>query len=149
MAQYTTREEVREILRQTDATTGTAADLEDDKLDLAITDASAEVDGYLSARYTVPFTPTYPPLVVSITRAIAAYLADLNYRQNVDYDTPLDPVYLRYQRAKDTLEKLSDGRMQLPDVDDGEPPTAEGLYINPYSGTMFTMDDFYLTTEGG
>jgi phage gp36-like protein len=150
---YATVADVREVLVRDDSDTeGNAASLPDPKIEGAIEQAAAEVDGWLSGRYgsNLPFT-VVPMMVKSLTVDIAAYLADLTYRQASDFSSELDPVYLRYQRAKTTLEKLADGTVSLPDVDedgDGDPDTppidAAAFAVNAYTGSLFMPGDFDL-----
>lgn len=133
---------------------GTGADAFDEALLVyQITAAQAEVDARLAGRYQVPFPDgNVPPLVHSLTVDVAAYLATLTYRQNKLVE-PTAPAYLRYQRALDILQRLSEGVMDLPEVpdpDDGgtTPGTVSAISVrNPYEGRMFGLRDFGLGIE--
>ena len=117
---------------------------------LAIEDAQGEVDGYLGLRFPVPLTPPVPKLVMQLTRNAAAYYADIIYRQGTDYDSELDPVYLRYRRSVELLEKISKGELAL-DLDENPttpPVEAEGIVVNKYAGDLFTIEDFALFPDG-
>lgn len=146
---YVTVAGVREALaRDVTAPTGTAASLGDADLEAAITSAQAEVDAKLSARYVVPFSEPVPLLVREITRDIAAYLADLRYRQGKGYESDRDPVLLRYQRAQELLEKAATGALDLPGVDLAGGGPARMRPINRYPGRLFATEDFGLGVDG-
>jgi phage gp36-like protein len=118
---------------------GTAADLGDPHLQWAIDAAQGQVDSRLQVRYPTPFGEPVPPLVKSITTAIAGYLADLGYRQSVDSNSQ-DPVAKRYQWAIDMLSRLVNGSASLPGV-----ATSVGAFpVNPYEGELFGLEHFDL-----
>lgn len=153
---YTTPAAVREVLSRDGTTTGTAASLTDQRLKEAIQSAEAQVNARLAGRYTVPFPDSdVPPLVVDITRDIAAYLADLTYRQGVDYESDSDPVLRRYQRATGLLTDLSHGRAELLPADPDDPDAAvatEGggaVALQPYRGELFGLGTFGLGVGRG
>lgn len=140
---YTTPDDVKAVLARDDtADSGTAASLDVDRLTQAIVDAETEVDGKLKVRYTTPFSDPVPEMVAQITRDIAAYLADLTFRQGRDFSSDLDPVYLRYKRAQDNLKGLVDGTFTLEPV--GATSALTGAVFNPYDGKLFEMSDFGL-----
>jgi phage gp36-like protein len=145
---YTTVEEVRSVLaRDTTTTAGTAASLPDAALLTAVQSAEAEVDARLAVRYTVPFTAP-PELVAAATRDIAAYLADLVYRQGVDYETDRDPIWLRYQRADKLITDIAAGTITI----GGHAPHTETAVMrghDPYVGSMFGLDSFDLGYDHG
>ncbi|MGW1676030.1 phage protein Gp36 family protein [Saccharopolyspora sp. NPDC002376] len=146
VAAYATPDNVRAVLaRKPGEWAGTAAELSDEALTNQIKSAQAQVDGRLSVRYRVPFDPV-PGLVADITRDIAAYLADLTYRQGLDYESDRDPVVLRYQQAIAMLERIATGQVDLPDA-----PEIGGLLSgrNRYGGALFGLDDFGLKVRGG
>lgn len=145
---YCTRDEVVDVLTRDAADVdGNAASDDPDAVDKAIIDAQNEIDAKLAARYTVPFAPV-PPLINSITQDIAAYLADLVFRENRDYQTDLSPVYLRYQRAIALLGGLATGEFTIPPVDPENPETpGVGIRVAGYitrppliSGCEFDID---------
>jgi len=147
---YATPTDVRDVLARDSASpTGTAAELSDAKVTEQIVSAQAQVDGRLSARYTVPFNDPAPQLVRDITRDIAAYGADLVYRQGLDYETDRDPVMLRYQQALALLAQIASGAIDLP-VDPGTAESGGVMRgVNQYDGRLFGMDDFGLGVRGG
>lgn len=114
MPDYTTTDLVQQVLSRTWGETGdTAADLSEEVLGRAISEAQAEIDARLRGVYVVPFNPV-PELIGIIATAIAAYSADLTYREIRDYNSDLNPVLLRYNRAKMLLGQLASGELDLP-----------------------------------
>jgi phage gp36-like protein len=150
---YVTPNEIRSIVARDEGQyDSTAASLSEAQLEEAIDSATNEVEARLSGQYIVPFSqpPDTPPLVAEIVRDIAAWLADLTYRQDTDYETGNEPMLLRYQRALDLLSRLELGTLTLPGADTPEVPSAgsgTGRPINPYEGDMFTLRDFDLGYE--
>lgn len=132
MPDYCTPDEVVDVLtRDAAEVTGNAGSIDGEAVRKAITDAQAEIDARLATKYTVPFSPV-PALVASIAQDIAAYLADLVYRENRDYQTELSPIYLRYQRAQAMLGRLQTGEAIIPPEggDPENPPeTGSGLRV--------------------
>lgn len=143
---YTSVQAVRRVLSpdgDRDAKLGTAAWLSDNEIEEAIEDAATEINGRLAPRYDLPFE-TIPPLVETLNRDIAAYLATLTYRRG----TPIpdsDPVALRYDRAQKLLTSAAKGDLQLVDEAEGAPVStlAEATVVNPYSGDLFSADEFF------
>lgn len=129
---YCTRDEVVDVLTRDAAdTSGNAGSDDPDAVDKAIVDAQNEIDAKLALKYTVPFSPV-PGLINAITQDIAAYLSDLVFRENRDYQTNLSPIYLRYQRAEDLLGKLSTGEAIIPpdgSNPENPPDTGSGLRV--------------------
>lgn len=82
--------------------TGTVADMADDALNDAITQASGVVDANLGGSYPDGSTP--PGIVKFWTRDIALYLATLTFRKNQELSAD-SPVRLRYQAALLGLQK--------------------------------------------
>jgi phage gp36-like protein len=130
MPGYCTAEDVIDVLtRDAAQVTGNAASIDREAVDKSIQDAQAEIDSRLARKYTVPFNPV-PPLVASLAQDIAAYLADLIFRENRDYSTELSPIYLRYQRAQAQLGRLQTGEAVIPpDSSDPENPPETGTGI--------------------
>jgi phage gp36-like protein len=117
-ALYTTTKAVQEVLVRDEADpvdvegTGASTD-EQDVIAKNIVRAGSEIDSKLSSKYTVPFSPV-PPLIEMIAVAIAAYYTDLTFRENRDYSTDLNPVYLRYTDAEALLLQLQQGTAVIP-----------------------------------
>lgn len=150
---YTTPEVVQLVLaRDIDQYDSTAAGLSTPQIEEAISNAQNEVDAKLALQYKVPFKdfPDCPPLVAEITRDIAAFLADLTFRQDVDYTSENEPMLLRWRRAQELLQMLVVGSIQLTGVDVNEPvarPSVRPTSINTYDGQMFSLRDFDLGPE--
>lgn len=132
---YCLPSDVRDVLAPDGALSegqGTAASLSDRELSLAISDAQAQIDTALAsatALYPVPFTAGVPPLVVGLTRDIAAYLATLTWMKGSSSAVAADkPVALRYQRATTLLGQLADDTLVLPGF--GASPDQVGSVVN-------------------
>jgi phage gp36-like protein len=119
---YSDWEELQELLsRDDDSRPGTAGSLPQETLEEAIESADAVIDGRLGSMYTVPFGDPPPKLVTKISLAIAAYEADLTFREVRDYSSELNPVYLRYKDAMALLTELQQGKSVLPDYTPPDP----------------------------
>lgn len=73
----------------------------------ALADASAEIDGYLAARYRLPL-PTVPPVLARIACDIALYRL-LTLRRMGD----IEDARVRYEDARRLLESISRGLVSL------------------------------------
>ncbi len=145
MPAYTTSALVRGVLaKDSNTPDGTGAEMADSQIQAEIDAAQAEVDARLAGRYTTPFA-TAPPLVGSLTTDIAAYRANLRWRQSEDL-TAEDPMVLRYAAAQALLKDLASGLADLPGIGSGDGNGDSGVATtrNPYAGSMFTLRDFSL-----
>jgi phage gp36-like protein len=70
----------------------------------ALSDADAEIDGYLATRYALPL-PSTPPVINRLACEIARY-------RLYDDGVP-ETVRVRYQDAVSLLKRLSSGEVQL------------------------------------
>lgn len=119
---YTTADEVRLVLtRSLEQTKGNAAGLEDATIEENIESACQRINGKLSMHYAVPFTEPVPKLIRDIARDIAAFLSDLTFREIRDYESNLNPVYLRYTESLKMLDQLAKGELVVP----GDPATPD------------------------
>lgn len=75
-------------------------------VDIALADATSEIDAYISTRYTVPMNPV-PAILKRICADIARYRL---YDEN-----PLEEVESRYKQAITTLRDIANGRASLKD----------------------------------
>lgn len=139
---YADQQKVREVLRTTSSQSQTAESLTDGQIKQSISDADAQIDARLGDRYQVPFTSPVPSVVTHLSENIAAYLADLTYRQGKEYANELSPLYLRYQRAIQMLDRLAKGDDRLPD-DTSERAKSGSIVINPYFGDLMTEQDVF------
>lgn len=130
MPSYASPDYLQEILARSWGVTGdTAASLHEEVLKNAIEEAEFEIDSRLRGRYTVPFDPV-PGLIKVIATAIAAYSADLTFREVRDYSSELNPVLLRYDRAKMMLKSLASGESDLPpDVPESGDASGGGVVV--------------------
>lgn len=133
---YATLGQVRDVLaRDLTHPAATAASLPDGQIQESLDDATSQVDSVLGFTFPTPFGTPYPRQVVTITRDIAAYLADLVYRGTLDYGgSTTSPMLLRYQRALQQLKDLQTGTAKLIDwppagdvVDQPEPEAGQVL----------------------
>lgn len=108
---------------------GTAASLPDPQIQDAIAEATSRVDGRLSQLYLVPFADPAPELVQTITRDLAAFAADLVFREVRDYSSNLNPVYIRYQEALGLLKEIAEGKVSLPGAPGVTPPVGSGVVV--------------------
>ncbi len=113
---YATRDDMtkrfgeEELILLTDHASG-AGVIDDAVLSQALADASAEVDGYLGGRYTLPL-PSVPAVLVRICCDIARYLLH-------DEHAP-ERIEKRYDGAISFLSKLGSGTISLGMPDEGD-----------------------------
>lgn len=89
----------------------------DQALDKAIADACEEIDGWLAARYQVPFV-TVPPMI----RRICGVIVRFNlWGRSLD---DKHPDYLAYRDDLKTLSRIGDGTITLPAPTVGSPAPA-------------------------
>lgn len=86
----------------------------------AISDACAEIDGWVSKRYKVPFLEPVPPIVSKLAKDIAVY--NLASRTGIDEDDRENTIYIRYKNAITFLTNVAKG---LANIDTGQ-DTADG-----------------------
>lgn len=106
---YTTKEKVRAELKGVDSVLVPDTSEDGFSLETAITKASAIVDAYLGASWSVP-EPT-PEIVASACTDLATGLVlEWLYSEGTE---GYPPIYeSRIKRAKDLLEKMADGRIE-------------------------------------
>lgn len=102
-------------LKQLTDRSGAVDAIDDTVLNRALTDADAEVDGYLVGRYPLPLATT-PQILVGMACDIARY--------RLYEDRPTEHVRQRYDDAIKYLEKVSQGKISL-GLDSAQQPTAE------------------------
>ena len=107
---YATISDLKLVLDSTDAGQGTAAQLSDEQLTLALTAATDRVTMYAGLYYDDP--ATMPAQVISITLDLAAWWATTYYLKQKDMG-PNNPVVLRYTEAKAVLEAIRKGEVDL------------------------------------
>lgn len=107
---------------------GTAGTIVVEVLDVALTDASALINGYLAGRYTLPLTP--PPAVLErLCCDIARYGL---------YDNGAsEAVSKRFDDAVHYLEMVGAGKITLGVASQGESPISHDLPIMESDGAVF------------
>lgn len=94
-----------ELAQRTDRTNGTTIDTV--VLGRALSDADAEIDGYLATRYSLPLAST-PPVINRLACDLARY-------RLYDDGVP-ETVRVRYQDAVSLLKRMASGEVQLAGV---------------------------------
>ncbi len=74
----------------------------------ALARASSEADSYLARRYAVPIAAPVPPVLVAAVCDIA------RYRLTGGPASETDPILERYRQAVKWLERVADGKADLP-----------------------------------
>lgn len=92
----------------------------------AIADADAEINSYLSPRYTLPLA-TAPDIVKRLSAMIARYNL---WRRDLPED---HPAYVAYRDALKTLQQIANGVVSLPleSGTSGAAPTGGVAYATP------------------
>lgn len=104
----------------------------------AVSDACAEIDGYLSKRYSVPFTKT-PQVIRKFAKDIAAY--NLVSRTGIDEDEREKTFLTRYNAAVAFLLNVAKGVIDI-GVEEGssaDQGAANGFKMQS-SGRIFSRD---------
>jgi hypothetical protein len=145
---YASVDQLRSVLcRDERRRSTTAASLSDDDLTEALKSASGEVDGAATkAGYGTPFpADRVPHLVKAVTLALAAWMADLTFRQGVAHENRLDPVLQRYDWAQALLVAWAKRDKTIPGADDpssvGSGDVVVGAPINRYDGQLFGPEE--------
>ncbi len=101
----------RECVSLTD--TEHPGDISDEVMDAALMRASAEIDGYLVARYRTPFTDT--------ARILTGRCCDIaRYHLATSHRILKEEIRLRYEDAIRFFEKVAEGRIGLGRTDSGD-----------------------------
>lgn len=110
-----------EVIALTDR--GNSGEIDADVLASALAEATAEIEGYLAARYALPLASP-PRLVVGLCCDIA------RYRLSGGSVLETDPVRNRYRDAVRLLEQIGAGKVSLGLTQAGQPaPTAAGVSV--------------------
>jgi phage gp36-like protein len=143
---YTTPNGVRLILAAEGNTDpSTAASLSDEELQEAIDEGAVEINARLGSRYSVPFAGAVPSLIEKMNRDIAAFMANLVFRRGNPVDVD-DPVRLRYNRARDLLNQLAKGEVELLGASGPIAASSSEVAVENvlYDGNLFALEDFDL-----
>ena len=105
---YASTDDLKLVLDSTDAGTGTAAQLSDEQLTMALTAASDRVSLYANTEFTDPV----PSLIGSLTLDLASWWATTYYLKQKDMGAN-HPVQLRYTEAMKVLDAARKGEVNL------------------------------------
>lgn len=98
----------------------------------ALRDATAEIDGYLAARYALP--------LASVPVVLVRLCADLGRYYLYDDHAP-EQVSARHKAAVETLKRISTGHIALGASESGDTPeTADGAEMES-GGRIWDRDD--------
>lgn len=137
---YADVSDLRLVLDSTDAGSGTAAQLSDAQLTLAIEAASTRVSTYTGTVWDSSTPAAVPPdLLKDLTLDLAAWWAWTYYSKAKDIG-PNHPVVLRYNEAKAVLNDIRSGKIR-PDVQPPGGVGAETGHVNNPLPNIFTGDD--------
>lgn len=106
--------------------------IDSDIVTRAVGDAAGEIDGYLSARYTVPLSPV-PVVLTRIACDIARWF--------LYEDQATDQVRDRYDRAIAFLKGVAKGEIGLGVDESGDEPSAGDGAEMQTGGHVFGRDD--------
>jgi phage gp36-like protein len=98
----------------------------------ALDDASAEIDGYLASRCTLPLAHV-PSVLVRICADMARY--------NLSGDNATEVISQRYKDAVAFLTRVSNGQVSLGLSAGGEPPSGGDAVQMESGGRVFDRDD--------
>jgi phage gp36-like protein len=119
---YASLEDLRLTMDGTDSGTGTAAQLTDAQLTLALQAASNRVSVYAGNVFDGSSAQATPPDIFhDLTLDLAAFWATVTYRKSKAL-APDDPVRLRYNDAQNILNAVRNGKLRL----DVQPPGSVG-----------------------
>lgn len=106
-------------------------EIDTDIVDVALNDATNEIDAYVATRYTVPMNPV-PAILKRICADIARYRL---YDEN-----PLDEVESRYKQAITTLRDIANGRASLKDPSAPTTTSSQVEVLKTDCDRVFTQD---------
>ncbi|HYK70433.1 MAG TPA: phage protein Gp36 family protein [Streptosporangiaceae bacterium] len=134
---YASISDLRLMLDSTDAGTGTAAQLSDEQLTLALRSATDRVSTYAGVSYDPAASPpTMPGIVRDITLDLAAWWATTYYLKQKEMGAN-HPAVLRYTAAMGVLDAIRKGEIILDPASGG---AAASRIINSIPA-VFTGDD--------
>ncbi len=125
-------EELIRVTDQADANGNYSNSVDQVQVDRALSDASAEIDGYLAARYPLPLAKI-PPVLNRLSCDLARYF--LHTR------SPLEEVTDRYKEAKRYLEKVASGTVSLGVDATGKRPETNDAAMIESAGSVFSRKD--------
>ena len=139
---YSTRAEVRDMVKD-DALNAIIGDtfIEDpaerEELVSPITDADAEIDGYLAKRYAVPLAPA-PRVINKFSKDIAVY--NLFSRIGIDEGTDQKTYLNRYNAAIKFLTLVAEGTVSIGTETEDPASAAAGGFKVKSNSRLFTRE---------
>lgn len=116
------------LLTDHDADSGV---IDDVVLEQAIADASAEIDGYLGGRYSLPL-PTVPAVLVRICCDIARY--------HLHHEHAPERIAKRYDDAIKFMGQLGSGAISLGKPDEGDTSPSNNTAQLMSAGSVFARE---------
>ena len=141
---YASLSDLKLVLDSTDAGTGTAAQLTDAQLTLALTAATDRVTTYTGEVYN-PAGGTMPGIIKDLTLDLASWWATTYYLKQKDMG-PNHPVVLRYTEAKAVLESIHKGEINIDFAAGVAQASASVIHRIP---AIFTFEDSNTTVING
>jgi len=162
---YASVADLRNVMSGTDSGTGTAAQLTDAQLELALYSASNRVSVYAGNVFDSSVPQAVPPAILhDLTLDLAAFWAAKTYMKFKEL-TPQSPTFIAYANAMSILQDVRDGKVTLgvgvaPGVGDETgtvinriPPVFTGrdsnTRISPVTGVLEADSPFYTARTAG
>ncbi|VEJ09745.1 gp436 family protein [Actinobacillus delphinicola] len=105
-----------------------AAD-DDNAIEKAIADASAEMDLYLASRYKLPLSKGF-----AVLNRIACDMARYYLYNSLDTEST---VYIRYQQRLKQLQGIANGTLALTNEETGDKPSGEAVVFVDVGSKVF------------
>lgn len=129
---YASVADLRAVLAGTDSGTGTAAQLTDQQLNLALYAASNRVSVYAGSVYDGSSSAAAPPPILhDLTLDLACFWAAKTYMKHKEIG-PVHPIYIAYVNAMQILQDVRAGKILL------DPATAPGIATDE-AGTVINQ----------
>ena len=113
---------------------GTADTIDDTKLEAAIDDATAEINGYIAKRANLPLAEP-PRMLLVVARDLAVYRLFANAGRVTETQENLRKAGIAY------LQKVADGELAIGDETGGdEEPTSPGVVIDEGPDRVMTRE---------
>jgi phage gp36-like protein len=162
---YASVADLRAVMSGTDSGTGTAAQLTDAQLELALHSASNRVSVFAGNVYDSSVPQAVPPAILhDLTLDLARFWAAVTYLKFKAIEAT-SPIYIAYQNAMQLLEDVRDGKVTLgvgvaPGVGDEVgtvinriPAVFTGrdsnTRLDPMTGTLEADSPFWTPRTGG
>src|ERR1035441_3558023 len=148
-AMYCLPSDIRSNVAGTDDGSGTCAQLTDEQLSLAISQASAKVSAYVGTDFEVDTNDpvvVVPELVFTIAVQLATFYATLTYRKGKDL-SQFDPVMLGYNDGISTLKDIVTGLIEVAPTAPADPVYAPGHVVQT-TPKSFRYEDSGVVPDG-